>query len=355
MSVFDASLVISTFRPSGIDIVLAGIRDQSYKKFETILVDRRYELRHDRVMKLAKEYGIQNFVHVPEFRRNGPWINFCSAWNTGFALAKGEIVIICQDWAYCPSGYIEAHLNAVDGKKRYVLSPYVYTQLPSIRLPYGFDPVAQMSRGNYCVEPDDIISGKILDEISCFEQGLFDPAWLRNLPRLNRPDQDPRFHPRGHLEAKNWVHVKNESILRSVLWELNGLDERLERGKGPMDTDWSNRLESAGIELWWEPSGLQFVPNPRFLIRTMPWGDMETRVHGRWSYRDGEVYCERRVNEMKSGSPPVALNSYTLSGLSEYLEKWRGGNIDPPVLDVDDRAYYGIDLWPDSKFWPDPK
>lgn len=337
--------IVSTFRPGGIDITLAGMRDQKFRDFELIIVDRRFELRHDRVVRLAREYGVP-MVHVPEHRRNSHWTSFCSAWNTGMALAKGDVLILLQDWAYCPPGFIEAHVEAVGEARRYVLAPYVYTQMPHVHAQVPFDFAHQMDRGGHCLEPDAVLSGGVFDEISVFSGGLFDPKWLRGheMARLPYPHQDSRAAPRGSLKIDNWVHVKNESILRSVAWELNGLDERLERGKGPMDTDWGNRLVEAGVELWWEPSALSFSPNPRVLCRTMPWGDMEERLHGRWSYRDGERYCERRVNEIRAGGSPAAKNTYTLEELGTKLEKWRSGVLQPPPLDCDDLTYFGRDI-----------
>lgn len=348
MGLLAATVIVSSFRPGGIDILLAGMRDQSIKNFEVILVDRRYELRHDRVMKMAKDYGV-NLIHVPEFRRNKNWCSFVSAWNTGMALARGEVIILSQDWAYSPYCYVESHIAAVDGKKRYVMAPYCYVQVPQLRLKQPFDIAGQMSRGDHCTEPDQILSGGILDEIACFEAGLFDGSWLKHLPRLARPDQDPRWAPRGVVEGYNWIHVKNESLLRSFAYYLNGLDERLERGKGPMDTDWGNRIRGAGAEFWWEPSAMQFSPNPRFVIRTMPWGDMTERVEGRWSYKDGEAYCARRVREIEAGGSPVALNSYSLEELSVRLDKWRGGELVPLPIDVPDEVYWKGEVpWPDS-------
>ncbi len=91
----DLSVQVCSFRPGGIDILLAGMRDQTYPKdrFELVLVDHRYERRHEQVMALAKRYDLPNVTHVPEHRRNGHWAVTSSAFNTGFALAQGLSLI----------------------------------------------------------------------------------------------------------------------------------------------------------------------------------------------------------------------------------------------------------------------
>ena len=52
-----ASVILPMFRPGGIDITLAGLRGQTVKDYELIIIDHRYERRHKQVMELAREYG----------------------------------------------------------------------------------------------------------------------------------------------------------------------------------------------------------------------------------------------------------------------------------------------------------
>src|SRR6266853_3506423 len=127
------SVLVSTFRPGGIDMLMAGMRDQTYKDFELVLIDRRYALRHDRVQQLAARCGVK-LIHVTEHRRNGKWVSFCSAWNTGMALARGDVLIFLQDYAYTPPGWIEAHLEALGYGRRYVLAPYTYAKMPELEM-----------------------------------------------------------------------------------------------------------------------------------------------------------------------------------------------------------------------------
>ena len=171
------SVICSTFRPGGIDITLAGMRDQTYKNFELVLIDKRYDLRYQRVVELARYYGVR-LVHAPEYRRNGKWVSFCSAWNTGMALARGEVLILFQDWQYAPPGWIEAHLQALDGKRRYVLAPYIYTELPAIQNSNTAEiQVAGeencVNTNRLCVDSDPRLEPNTYNEIQYLGMGCF--------------------------------------------------------------------------------------------------------------------------------------------------------------------------------------
>ena len=356
------SVLTSTFRPGGLDITLAGMRDQTFKDFELIIVDKRYDKRHKEVMQLAKEYGVKT-IHVPEHRTNGKWNTFCSAWNTAFALAQGELFIILGDYMYLHPGTIEAHLRAHEVENRYVLAPYIYTDMPAFKKPYTKDLKNQMYRGTLCTDNDDVLNGGVIEEMFAFRDGPFDASWIPNLPPSLPPDQDIRagYYPQGrYLDSTSgigWVHVKYESAPRSLYYKYNGLDERMERGKGPMDLDLETRIILGGVNVWWDPSVPPGIsPNPRWYCRSMPWGTMNERLQGRWSYDDGLTYIERRKTEIKAAKTQKeqeqavrAKNLYSLEELSERLAPWRSEENHPVrSIDVDDMVYWGKELWPDT-------
>jgi glycosyltransferase involved in cell wall biosynthesis len=359
----EVSVVTTTFRPGGLDVTLAGMRDQTFRDFELVICDRRYEKRHQEVMALADEYGVRA-IHVPEHRRNGKWTTFCSAWNTGFAVARGKYVIILQDYAYCPPGWIAAHLAHLrTDLRQYVAGPYAYTEMPRLRTKIPFDFSQQMDRGGDCSDEDAVLRGEVLPEMLAFEEGPFQASWCQALKRFEAPHQDVRrgIRPEPGTIEDCWIHVKNESVARETLWELGGLDERLERGKGPMDIDLGLRLERAGVQIFWDPTmPEQVVPNPRWICRTMPWGAMSRRVsegsYARWSYEDGLAYNERRKREIGAAPDIVskiaaahAKNNYRIEQLAERLEPWRDPRNHPVTSDdIDDDAYWGRQMWPES-------
>ena len=352
-NLLEVSVLVSTFRPGGVDITLAGMRDQLFPKakFEVILCDRRYERRHDRVVDLAKKYGV-HLIHVPEHRRNKDgFTSFCSGWNTAAALARGRVLIICQDYAYCIPGWIEAHLQHHDVPGRYVVAPYAYMSMPPLALRQDFDFVGQNDRGGQCMEADAMLRGDVLDEVFPFRDGPFDPNWLDHCTTNVAPHQDSRLRPQGPGVPETYCHCKNESLRRELYYNLNGLDERMERGKGPMDLELGMRMAENGIVLWWEQAAFQAVPNPRPICRTMPFGDMHERLDGRWSYDDGERYILRRRKEIVEQGGFRALNPYDLYDLAKDLEPWRTAEtIDVAPLEKTDAEYWGDrhPVWWDS-------
>lgn len=380
----EVSVVTPTYRPGGIDILLAGMRDQTLPKdqFEVILVDHRYEWRHDRVMALAREYGV-NLIHVPEHRRDGIWAVTSSAYNTGFALARGRVIIMLVDWTYCPPGWIEAHVkNHQDPAHslKYVLAPYYYHAIgitpeiyanmastgarmrpyadyasqPKLHLKIPFDFTGQDARADSKAEDNDaVLRGEVFDEISVFEEGLFDPAWLPRMPPI--PDGDPgqRQAGPGATVPYTWTHLKNESVLRETVYHLNGTDIWSERGgRMSIDTEFGMRLSCLGASLIWEPAALAHCINPRHgVCRVMPFGDGTKRAHNRWSLADCQAFFTRREFEARNGGRLAAPAPYTLGELSQRLDPWRAAEpIDVAGLDKPDLEFFGRIIWPDTPY-----
>ena len=121
------SVIMPVFRPGGLDITFVSLRDQRFCSFEFILIDRRYEKRHTEVMEIANEFGVPT-IHAPEHRRNGKWAVVSSAWNTGFMLAEGEIIIMAPDFTYFPPNWIGDHVRHHDAVS------YTHLTLPTILL-----------------------------------------------------------------------------------------------------------------------------------------------------------------------------------------------------------------------------
>ena len=338
-SIPTVSVVANTFRSGGIDITLAGMRDQLYDKnrFEVILVDHRYEYRHKEVVALAKAYGIQNFTHVPEYQRNGKWCSFCSGWNTGFALSEGEITLTLCDYSYAPPQWINKHVvwhYDIMGRKmkRLAIGPHSVHTMPLPFLFHGSEndyqawiANQQLHSGNNsitggCIEQPDF--GKVFGEISIFPN-LFDPIEVNRTSTCPPPNQDPKLIYETGRCKREWMHVKNESCFTESIYEINGLDELFEYGKGPMDNEFGARFEYSGHELIFDRDNAIFCFDPRFLMSSMPWGDWNKNVEGRWAYFQGESYQNQRYNEFAKGAKPWAPNPYSLREKRRELLPWK--------------------------------
>lgn len=333
------------------DVALAGMRDQTFKDFEYIVVDHRYERRHDEAMALARTYGV-NLIHVPEHRRNGKWSVLASAFATGFALARGRVVIMLVDWTYAPPGWLEAHLQHHQGSPKLVYGPYTYYRsVPKLKLLQPFDFSGQANRADSsCIDEDAVLRGEILPEVCPFLDGPFDPAWLPGLAKEVAPHQDVRVRGPGPGVHYTWTHLKNESLLRSELYRLNGVDVWSERGgRMSTDTEFGLRAEVSGQALWWEPAAHAHCVNPRGTVcRVLPFGVDAERYDGRWSLADCKAYFARREGEIRAGDIR-AKSPVTLEELARRLAPWRElPQVDTSKLDRSDHIYFGGEIWPNS-------
>lgn len=346
------SIVSTVFRPGGIDVLLAGMRDQSYKDFEVILVDRRYERRREQVRKLAYHFGI-DLIHVPEHRRNGKWITFCSAFNTGLALARGEIVIFLADWMYAPPGWIERHLLGMNGQRRYVTGGYKFLGMPKLKLkkPFDFDEVDRAWKASFkCVDVSPVFEGGILDETDVFTDGIFDASWIPKLERL-ATSADIRLAMRPSAGAgldDGWLHIKNDSVHRKDLTDINGFEERLERGRGPLDIDIQVRLTLSGVEIYWNPDAAVYYMDPHILLPTLPYGGLRERYENRWSWDDGLAFVAARKLAIANGASVNAMNNYNINDLSARLAPWRLSETTCIPQEATDVEYWGSMIWPES-------
>ena len=207
------------------------------------------------------------------------------------------------DWTYAPPGWIEQHLKYHGGTPTYVIGPYLYhtvginralyerlvkempgavhrpwaayEQQPKLRLRQPFDLTTQDARADASsIEEDAVLRGEIFDEVSAFEEGPFDPAWLERMPPL--PEGDPGA--RGHLVpgpvAYTNAHLKNESVPRILRPERRG---RVERAGGMcIDTDLGRRVSAVGSVLLGPGDGPLRQPAPRRMPR-MPFGLVDDR------------------------------------------------------------------------------
>jgi glycosyltransferase involved in cell wall biosynthesis len=342
------SVLVMMYRPGGVDITLAAMRDQTFKDFELIIVDNRYERRKDEVAALATKYGVRT-IHAPEHRRNGKWIVACAAFNTAIALARGKYVIILHDFSYVPPGWIEAHIGALEGHPtRYVTVDHVNVDLPEIVSRRPLDHNKSTDRNSY--DLDDVFSDGSLDEICIFKKGPFDASWL---PLPIGPDQWqtglPELHRTNNKPEHGWVTLTNDSFHRNFMYKLNGIDERFDMGRGPFDANLGVRVEMNGGETYFMEEPKAILMNPRFIMRTLPFGSHTDRTPGRWTYQDGRDYYYIVRNTVPKRLR--AANPYDLTRLAATLEPWRDPGAIKVPQQIPDLAYWRTDLNPGSDIY----
>lgn len=320
------SVLCPMFRPGGVDITFSGLSRQTYKDFELIIIDRRYEKRHQAIMETANKYGVFT-IHAPEHRRNGKWAVVASAWNTAFMLAQGEIALMLPDYTYAPPDWIEKHLRHHDGSPKVIISPYVFYELLPVVDKLGnhvdiLPPEMSASLPDHVTEqPPDTF-----DEISIFEQP-FNPDWIENLRRWPDNTQCLRANPSTLQRLAVHIHFRNESMPLWMILDMNGLDEHLDRGKTQIDLEFAYRIEHDGCPVSLDNENVMPILNPRTLFPTTPY-----RGPGRWSYQTCEQY---------KGGFLIAANHYSLKEKREKILIWREMRYIPTDrLDIPDDEYY---------------
>jgi len=336
------SVTLGSARPGGIDISLRGLADQTYDDFEVIFADGRYDKRHERVLDYVRKLGIkQPFYHVPNHRYNGYWGTPCAGYNTGFMLAEGEIVIMLLDYAYAPPEWIENHLKFHD-KKRLVMSPHLYTEMPEVATKDGCSPT--LFTGGEETTVEKILRQKEkFDEISIFKSP-FEPLWLQTIKVCAENDPKARL-PTGPSQYY-FMHTKNDSFPLEVVLEINGMDENYDRGRGAGDTEFGFRLMKAGCEPFISQEAKVYCLNPRWIMPNLNLTIPISRRSdpSRWCYDEGMAYLEARKREIESGEPPKAKNPYDMREKRKELWHWRELSQERkpviPLKDVPDEEWF---------------
>lgn len=338
------SVVMPAYRPGGMDITLDGLSKQTCKDFELIIVDSRYERRHEALMDFADQYNVP-LIHAPEHRRNSKWIVYCAAMNTGFALARGEYVLMLHDFTWVPPDWIEKHLAAHEGKPNlYVTADNLHVDMPEVLFKRPFTPADMDEANRQKTSVDEIFHGGIVDELAFFKDGLFSGDWLPLPigPQQWQSELTARFRA-GHKPDVDWPHLSNDSIRREHLLKLNGFDERFDFCRSVADQNFALRAHMAGLEIGFIEN-LVTMPNPRFMARTLPYGSDKERVEGRWNTEDGIEY-DKLIAETGNF---FADNPFMLQNLSVELEPWREYDAIRVARDIPDIAYWRRPIRPQT-------
>ena len=101
------SVVILSDKFGGLDITVDGLKKQTFKDFEVLLIDELYEKRKGLVTDYFVENGIADFRHLPIERNLLLWRTFCAATNTGIIHAETEdcVVTLC-DFLWIPPEFL---------------------------------------------------------------------------------------------------------------------------------------------------------------------------------------------------------------------------------------------------------
>lgn len=340
------TVTLGSNRPGGLDMSLHGLARQTYQDFEVIFVDGRYKQRHGAVLDAVARSGLQQpFLHVPNHRSSGNgWSNPCAGYNTGFALADGDLIVMLLDYAWMRSDWLAAHVAAQSVRARLVMAPYEYHDpVPHLIRSKAGQPIEWFDHQRTGMTFDKALAQhEIFDEISCFKEP-FTPDILAHFPPASCQDTKMTMQtgPAGH----EFMHTKNESFPRQAAFAVGGMAEFYDRGRGPGDLEFSIRLMRYGLQGWIETAARimcinprPFLPNPNGSIpenqRLPPPHDH--RIH----YREGEAHYFTTLK----GHRQHSANPISLEELRDRLWSWRhlSQRTDPVLssLIVSDQDYF---------------
>lgn len=348
------TVTLGSNRPGGIDIALAGLASQTYRGFEVVFVDGLYHQRHGQVLDAVRASGLrQPFFHVPNHRFNPPdlWGTTCAGYNTGFALASGEYVLMLLDYAYAPPTWIELHAKHQAEGSKIILGPHEYRTLNLDEVHVGDElgPLTVFDREFVDGRDHNDVVKLILDQrrcfgpISCFSS----PFAASDLPRFPVEESDAKCKmPTGPWEDTNYFNTKNESFPLEAVLSVNGMDENYDRGRGPGDPDLCFRMRrKTKLPMWIVNESIVHCLNPRALLPNMNIIIPEDRrlppPHDhRWYIQDGYRYYDG----VKANQQWRAGNPFDIRMLREQIWHWRNLSQDPnaiiPRRYVDDATYY---------------
>lgn len=349
------SVCTGSNRPGGIDVLLAGLKGQTFEDFEVIFVDGRYFDRHVEVLEAVKKSGLkQPFFHVPNHRFNDNPIfgTACAGYNTAFALAAGTYVVMLLDYAYVGPGWLTAHVEHLK-EGRIVMGPHEYRTIPSgaLAISQGLQEFTRESvdaLGSMAACASIAAQKTKFSEISIFRKE-FEASDLSFFPVETG---DTKCQMKTGPSTPSYFNTKNESFLLDDVLAINGMDENYDRGRGPGDPDLGMRLALTKSRPTWVVSeAIAHCLNPRRLMPNMNIlvenGRLPAPFEKRWNVADGNNYFnESRKTWNGLEGIHRAPNPFEIEELSAEIWHWRDLCQEKETLIeknvVGDSVYFGL-------------
>lgn len=321
------SVIAHTNRVGGLDVLFEGLKHQTFKDFELVLVDSIYKYRKDIVAEKAKEY---DFVvkHVEPLHNIFPVANYCILTNTGICASEGEVVYLTGDYCYLHEETL-ARCHAFHSK-----TPRNFALLfPGTHGPVKIDTVSDnFPRDNQYGHRGDVMSASLMNTPEAeyvatqnrwsdayaedLDKGLFDKVlWsIFHTPFTNADNIIDLIDPKEfHIEADKFANcptdtaapafhdlccLRYDSFKRDFLLDANGLDEEMDGSGGYQDTELARRL----VRLY----GAQFFAmNFQSTINIITKYYLLPRKITK-GYNNYNIICQRNMREV-----PLTNNSIT--------------------------------------------
>jgi glycosyltransferase involved in cell wall biosynthesis len=309
------SVIASSNRIGGLDVLFSSLACQTFKDFELVLVDGLYDYRKELVAEQSQKYHFKT-KHISQPNTG---TSFALAINNGIVNSSGHIVYIIPDYTWVASDCLQIHANFHQNEKpnsNYALIGHFWDcALPALDKrfyrKYASPEVIfyrekqnnflEEERKNYNNYIEDL-NEKRLDPLmwSIFEKPFnnsIDPLTFEvSVPKLLKQE--------GLLQSDNIQNnccvFKNESYVLENVLNINGLDESMDSSHGWHDQDFSDRLNALqGTKLYHKPNALVWTINPRPI--------MYARYRTRPVFANEAIWENSKKNKFKN-----PINSYSL-------------------------------------------
>ncbi len=259
------SVICPTVRMGGLDVLFHGLRGQTYRNFELVLVDGLRDVRQWHGPEVVSVVADTRYQVARPSPNPWPVQAYCAFANAGLRVATGDICLLVADYTWLPPdclakhaafhrddpdpfmGYMGPHFN--------VAHPPLHPDFPR----YG-DRMLESELQKYV---DDVRSGR-LDAFgwSIFEKPFDEDArQLQLCPWLGTADPKTSM-PAGFVD-RNMLHLKNESWKMSRIREAGGLNEDMDGSVCWQDSELADAL---GVTWTLDPSNPAYIVNPRALF-----------------------------------------------------------------------------------------
>jgi len=217
------SLVVPTYRYGGLDVLFGGLKNQTMKDFEVLLIDDLLDERKDEVKEYAEKLGISLRHMKPKEQEKGIPTGLCNAVNTGLIYADGDYIMFLEDHVWLNPSCLQRHLELQQPVGRVTVGPMHFCNHPPLK----------DLKGKITVF-DKLYEDKP-ETVRCPD--------FRMLPNIEGVKEGETYRLNFFLANAPYSLMPNAMFPLQLCVYLNGFDERFDMGHGYGDNNFIFRAQ----------------------------------------------------------------------------------------------------------------
>jgi glycosyltransferase involved in cell wall biosynthesis len=264
------SVIVPTNRVGGLDVLVEGLRLQTYRDFELIVVDCLWNRRADAVAEKLENQPFR-VLHVPPRENLFPTSCYQRCVNTGLVHARGEIVYFTCDYTFILPDCLERHasFHAQNPGPAALVGPFSQLEHPAVHkgFPGKFGPEwnqkwpseeARAAGMNQYAK--DYLSALEAQKLDAFMwsayQSEFSEHHIADLGVMNVSSYISL--PSGP-SIPGVCNLKNDSFKLESLLTINGFDEDFDGAHFCQDYEMAERAGASGVKFNLDRDALVFI------------------------------------------------------------------------------------------------